>query len=58
MPFMDEDVWGGVAANVERFTLGPVVRFFRTRHIKNKYDKEPEWRRRGRELTSGYSKTW
>jgi hydrogenase small subunit len=58
MPFMDEDVWGGVAANVERFTIGPVVRFFRNRHIKTKYDKEPEWRRRGRQLTSGYSRTW
>ncbi|HEU0316446.1 MAG TPA: hydrogenase expression protein HypE, partial [Solirubrobacteraceae bacterium] len=34
MPFMDEDRWGGVAADVMKFSYGPVVRFFRKRHIK------------------------
>jgi hydrogenase small subunit len=55
MPFMDEDRWGGVASNMERFTIGPMVRYFRFRNIRNKYDREPEWRRPGRELKTGYS---
>jgi hypothetical protein len=54
MPFMDEDTWGGVASNFERFTIGPVIRYFRQRNISTKYDKEPEWRRRGRSLQTGY----
>ncbi len=58
MPFMDEDRAGAMAANLERFTLGPMVRYFRHRNIKNKYDKEPEWRRPGKELATGYSKRW
>ena len=47
-----------MAANLERFTYGGVVRYFRHRNIKNKYDKEPEWRRPGKELATGYSKRW
>jgi hypothetical protein len=31
-----------------------VIRFFRARNIANKYDKEPEWRRKGRTLQTGY----
>ena len=54
MPFMDEDPWGAAASNFERFTIGPAVRFFRERNMKNKFDKEPEWRRRGRQLATGY----
>jgi hypothetical protein len=30
----------------------------RQRHIKSNFDVEPEWRRRGRTLTSGYVKRW
>ena len=30
----------------------------RQRHVTQKYDKEPEWRRRGRTLTTGYVKRW
>jgi hydrogenase small subunit len=58
MPFMDEDRWGGVAADVMKFSYGPIVRFMRHRHIKNNFDVEPEWRRRGSTLTSGYEKRW
>jgi hydrogenase small subunit len=58
MPFMDEDKWGGVAANFQRFTYGPVFRYFRSRNIEKKYDIEPEWRRPGPVLTSGYQKRW
>ena len=38
---------GRAAANFERFTYGPVLEYFRNRNIKNKYDKEPEWRKPG-----------
>ena len=58
MPFMDADRWARSPSNLERFTYGPVVRYFRQRNIKTKYDKEPEWRKRGGELTTGYSKRW
>jgi hydrogenase small subunit len=58
MPFMDPDKWGETAANVEKFTWGPVVRYFRKRNIKNVYEKEPEWRRPGKSLATGYSKRW
>jgi hydrogenase small subunit len=58
MPFMDEDRWGGVAADIMKFSYGPIVRTMRKRHIKQKFDSEPEWRRRGPQLTTGYSKRW
>jgi len=58
MPFMDPDVWGSRAADLERFSYGPIFKFFRERNIKTKYDVEPEWRRRGPALTSGYQKRW
>jgi hydrogenase small subunit len=58
MPFMDEDQWGRVAGEIMRFSYGPVVRLMRRRHIKHKYDVEPEWRRRGPTLTTGYQKRW
>ena len=37
---------------------GPIVRYFRQRNIKKKYDVEPEWRHNKPELTTGYSKRW
>jgi hydrogenase small subunit len=58
MPFMEPDVWGKRAADFERFSYGPVIDFFRKRNIKSKYDVEPDWRRRGPALTSGYQKRW
>jgi hydrogenase small subunit len=54
MPFMDEDRWGGLASSLERFTIGPVVRSMRQRNIRQKYDVEPGWRRRGPMLGTGY----
>jgi hypothetical protein len=54
MPFMDEDKYGGAAARVMQLTYGPLVRSFRQRNVKNKYDKEPEWRQRGGTLSTGY----
>ena len=58
MPFMDEDKWGGVAADIMKFSYGPIVRFMRNRHIKTNFDVEPEWRKRGKTLTTGYAKRW
>jgi hydrogenase small subunit len=58
MPFMDEDRWGGAAANVMKFSYGPIVRMMRKRHVKNQFDVEPEWRRKGPQLTTGYAKRW
>jgi hydrogenase small subunit len=47
MPFMDADRWGNAAANIQRFTYGPVFRYFRKRNIRIKFDQEPAWRRPG-----------
>ena len=58
MPFMDEDPWGKAAQRIMQFSYGPIVRYFRHRHIKQNFDVEPEWRRRGKTLTTGYVKRW
>ena len=55
MPFMDEDRWGGVAANVVKFSYGPIVRICASGNVKREFDVEPEWRRKGGQLTTGYS---
>ena len=56
MPFMDEDKSGQRAPRTSSsFSYGPIVRYFRKRNIKNKYDVEPEWRRAGTALTTGYA---
>ncbi len=34
--------------------MGPVIRYFRHRNIKNKYDVEPEWRKPGKTILTGY----
>jgi hydrogenase small subunit len=57
-PFHDADPWGNASANVQRFTYGPVFRYFRRLNVEKKFDKEPEWRRPGRRLTSGYEPPW
>ncbi len=57
-PFMSPDPWGDRAADFQRFTYGPIFRYFRKRNLEDKFEKEPEWRRPGRTLTSGYSKRW
>jgi hydrogenase small subunit len=58
MPFMDEDKWGGWAARVMQSSYGPIVKYFRYRHINGQFDKEPDWRTRGRTLTTGYQPRW
>jgi len=54
MPFMDPDPWGNRAADFQRFTYGPIFHYFRKRNLRLKFDVEPEWRRPGSTLTSGY----
>jgi hydrogenase small subunit len=58
MPFMDANPWGTAAERIMEFSYGPIVRYMRRRHIKRQFDVEPEWRRRGKTLTSGYAKRW
>jgi hydrogenase small subunit len=58
MPFMDPDRWGGTAANFQRFTYGPVFRYFRKRNLEKRFDQEPDWRHPRPELTSGYKQSW
>jgi hydrogenase small subunit len=53
-PFMEPDRWGNAAANFQRFTYGPVFRYFRKRNLREKFEREPSWRAPGRELTTGY----
>jgi hydrogenase small subunit len=58
MPFMDPDPWGNAAATFQKFSYGPIFRYFRKRNLEKKYDHEPEWRHNRTELTTGYSKRW
>jgi hydrogenase small subunit len=58
MPFMQEDQNARLSSNMARFSYGPVLRYFRNRSIKTKYDKEPEWRKPGSSLASGYTPRW
>ena len=58
MPFMEEDAKGRVSANVARFTYGPFLRSMRNRTIRKVGDVEPAWRKRGKQLTTGYQKRW
>jgi hypothetical protein len=41
-----------------KYSYGPIVRTMRRRNVTKKYDVEPEWRRKGNTLTSGYAKSW
>ena len=59
MPFMDPDAWGKRAAELPALHLRPGVPLLpQAQHQDTKYDVEPEWRRRGPALTSGYQKRW
>jgi hydrogenase small subunit len=56
MPFMDEPPGGRVSSAASN-VYGGVIRNLRS--ITNKtVNKEPKWRHRGRELTTGYRKDW
>jgi hydrogenase small subunit len=58
MPFMEPDRLGLIAATGARFTYGPLMRGMRRRAMRKRFDLEPEWRRAGEELLTGYSRRW
>ncbi len=58
MPFMEPTGIGLVAAAGARFTYGPVMRSLRSRAIKHRFDREPQWRRAGSDLATGYKRRW
>jgi len=56
MPFMDEPPGGKLSTNAVGI-YGSAVR--RLRHITtHTVDTEPKWRKRGKELTTGATRTW
>jgi hydrogenase small subunit len=58
MPFMEPSSLGMLAARGARFTYGPVLNRLRQRAIRRRFDVEPEWRRPGDQLRSGYRPRW
>jgi hydrogenase small subunit len=58
MPFMETTGLVTLYTSAARFTYGPLLRYFRGRMIRRRYDVEPDWRRRTPELRSGYRKHW
>ena len=54
MPFSEADAAARLYARTARFASGPVVRYLRRRRIRRTFDVEPQWRRRGDALTTGY----
>jgi hydrogenase small subunit len=55
MPFVEPDTAARLYAKTARLAHGPLVKYLRDRRIRRSFDREPHWRRRGAELTSGYS---
>jgi hydrogenase small subunit len=56
MPFMDEPPGGAVSTRAMG-VYGPVIR--RLRGITNRtVNKEPKWRHKGKQLTTGYTPRW
>jgi hydrogenase small subunit len=58
MPFMEASPLGLAASRGARFTYGPVLRRLRVRAMRRRFDVEPEWRRPGGSLTTGYEARW
>jgi hydrogenase small subunit len=58
MPFMEPNPLGLLASAGARYTWGPVMRRLRRSLIEHRYDREPSWRARSRELTTGYERRW
>jgi hydrogenase small subunit len=56
MPFMDEPP-GGKLSTTAIGAYGRTIRALRTQTTRT-LDKEPKWRRPGRELLSGAKRTW
>ncbi len=58
LPLMDTGLKSKALASAGRFTYGPLLKQFRNQAIKRRYEIEPEWRRPGAELASGYRPSW
>jgi hydrogenase small subunit len=58
MPFMEADRLGTMAARGARFTYAPVLRYFRERTMRRRYEVEPAWRAPTAELETGYQRRW
>ncbi|MCW2707981.1 MAG: ubiquinone oxidoreductase, 20 kDa subunit, partial [Frankiales bacterium] len=56
MPFMDEPPGARVSAMASG-AYGGVIRTLRGITAR-KVDKEPKWRKKGKELTTGYKPSW
>nr|MDQ3577568.1 hydrogenase expression protein HypE [Actinomycetota bacterium] len=56
MPFMDEPP-GGKLSTAAVGIYGGTMRRLRTMTTRT-VDKEPKWRSKGRELTTGATRTW
>jgi hypothetical protein len=56
MPFKEPNALGAAAAVGRRFTYGPVLGAMRRRAMRRRFDREPDWRRPGTELHSGYER--
>ena len=58
MPLFDSGVKGKMVAAATRFAYGPLLKQLRNQSMRRKYDIEPEWRRPGDALASGYDARW
>ena len=58
LPLMDTGPKVKAIAAVSRFTYGPLLKRLRDQSMKRRYEIEPEWRRPGEELVSGYEPRW
>ncbi len=58
MPFMDPSPLGKLAAAGAQFTYGPVMARLRRGIMRRHFEREPEWRRAGPDLTTGYESRW
>ena len=54
---MDEAFVAKFSSNGAKYVYGPILRVFRNITTKKK-DKEPDWRKRGKKITSGYEPAW
>jgi hydrogenase small subunit len=54
LPFCEPDAAARLYARTARFAHGPVARYLRGRRIRRTFDVEPEWRKPGAALTTGY----
>jgi hydrogenase small subunit len=58
MPFMDPSPLGKLAAAGAQFTYGPVLSMLRRQVMRRHFEREPDWRRTGPDLTTGYESRW